>query len=316
MKRKIFFWSLLLIGFLSAAVGWIFINSFFQTANLNWTGITIAFTLHLFCLFTLVIVSDKHAEILAVFGLLPALIVTLSWLVFFSLILSSTIYFIGINRVKKIQKNSIKIKMIHAIIFGYALISTPVCLLPSTAYYVELNHNQEIAGLPNFKVKIPQIITDSMMNMFNNLIQNDFYFSNPELTTQELIKQKIRQEAEAQNQEFDPNTHHSQEILNQQHQNLEKSLDMELKPEQTMSQVFNRLINQEIEHYFNSLRNNQSVPGWGLAIALFITLKTITWAIRMPLSLAITFFYKILKKYGLITVERKLRPIERLRVAK
>ncbi|MBD3244563.1 MAG: hypothetical protein GF335_01065 [Candidatus Moranbacteria bacterium] len=293
--KKNFFWGFLVFVFLGFVfLGWYFIYIFFKTGQLNWFLIITSFILTIFLILFCILLNRKYAKILTLIAITPSLFLSFNIFALAGYFLSLGLFFLGIKRIKNNQNNSIKLNVIYTILIGYSLITTPFCLMPSINYYSHLNQQFKVNHLPKFKIEIPQALTNVLINIFDNLLQEDFYFSNSELTVDEFINQKIKQQNRANPDLI------SQNLLSEQKKALSQSLDMDLKGEEKMSTVLNKLINQEIEHYFNSMNEKSDFPVWGLTLALFFTIKTITWTFRFPICYAIVLFIKILIKFQLI----------------
>jgi hypothetical protein len=310
MKKKLTIWTLIVLISFFAILGWWKIYSYFQGQEVDWLWPVLFFSISLLLQFILIFISKDFAKLTALITFIPSLFININLYSILIFCFCFGIYYLGTNQINKILKNSIKLDFTLAILFGYALITTPLCLIISSNYYFELKQKEEKGTLPKINIEIPQKITDFTLSSFNNLLAEDFYFSNPHQTVNEFIEDKLVLQAEEKN--LNPEEILNQENIESNKQQLARSLDMEINGDEKMAQVFHSLINQEIDHYLNASQEKNNITAWGLSLALFITLKTLTWLFRMPIAFFCDLIMKLLIKMKILETDERSINIKRV----
>lgn len=344
MKNKKIYWTFFSLSILAAWISWFMVyRSFYWGENHYWSLpiVSLFFSLVFFSLLLLIESRNKFLYLATALALLPAFF--LSQGSFFLMvpiwICGLLIIFWGVEKIETEKNERIKLNIGKLIHQGMPLITTGLCLIIAGGYYFSLQNQSQLGNVPRFSIQLPSKIVDIAVQLGSQFgEQNVLKEIEQGITVDEFIKMNLgksiqKQEANDNNvwQEIAEKklgrklTEQEQQMLDQQlttnandkmeielaRNQLAQQLGVPLTGEEKMQDVVSQVVNKRIEKYFNgnSSDQNQTVP-ISLAIALFLTTRTLAFLLSYLLIWTIQLFFHIMIKMKIFVIGKEIREVE------
>jgi hypothetical protein len=329
MKNKKTFWSLLVSITVLFVGGWAAVFWLFNPdVSGSWLLPIVFFFLAVVFLgiFSLVENDRKRANLAILLFIFPSLFLGRSrWYFMIPVILfSHSLIFIALQKIKMEKENRLRIKPQKLVKYGLAYITTSLSLLVAAGYFFSSLGSP--VSLPQFNLSVPDGIISKSLEISQSVYPNsDLKLINSGATVDDFIK--ISFENSAENDEH-YNTVKSQgdfldgkneeavvlnKAVEKSRQTLSKQLQTDLSGNEKMKDVLAGYINRRIKEIFLGSDGGGSFLPLGLALGLFLTLKTIAWLLTYPAVWTIGLVFRIMlwnKALEIVKVQKEAEEIE------
>lgn len=254
-------------------------------------------------------------------------------------ILSVFIFYVGTDRIKQEQANRIKIIPHSLVKFGMPLVTTGLSLLISANFFLAIKDNSQALSVPKIHMLLPDKVISGSLHLMSSVVpQSALKSIDQGETVDEFIKNNLSHELEIQAGDVENylrsqgrtwTVEQQQQVQNelnnfaslnealavvQARAELSKQLGQSLSGQEKMEDVIVVYINNRIDDFFNRQSSNGGALPLGMALALFLTLKTLAWILRHPLAWTTTGIFRIIVKMGGIEIKKEMREVEEITI--
>jgi hypothetical protein len=296
MTNKLSLWFFSLAALFGSGAGWFCAFSFLKGQRFSWASLLGYFLIFLIAIFWVIFLSFRFALFISVLSFLPILIISFGLISSIALILAIIFFAAGAQKTKRHLKNSVKIKVSATLLVSYSLITTSLFLAGSGLYFSELTKKHENKHLPPLRLALTQKTTDFILKKTKSFSQLGVIGYDSSLSLEQAISKSLKEESSQEPSALEVNKYLA---------TLEKSWKMELDPQLKISEIFNQIINQKIEDYLNSLEKTNPLSAFGLALGLFLTLKTVAFLFELPFFLLMEIIFWLGRLVGLFKINKK-----------
>lgn len=327
MKNKKTFWSLILLIFVLFTAGWFSVYASFYLNTRNDWALPIVFFYFALALYGVFIISEKSKYVIGIVAgavLLPSLALARGkwYLMAVFLLFCYALFLASGERIKYEAKNRLKIKPSLLFRYGIAFLSTGIGLLVSAGFYFSIQDKSD-ATRPELGIEIPNEIIFKIMELSGAVYPNeDLRRMNEGFTVDEYITESSKNllvgfensgTAVGQKDEIYYSGGLSEGMVEASRQKLSRQLGIEISGDKEMKQVVADYVNARIKQFFLSGSSKEGFLPVGIALGLFLTLKTIAWILTYFLIWTTEVIFRIMlwmRMLVIVKVQKEAEEIE------